>query len=315
MRADRLITILLLLQYRREMTAGEFAEELGVSERTIYRDIEALCEIGIPIYADRGAAGGYRLVEDYRSDLDGLTRDERSALNLLDLPEPLTDLAIGRQLRNALLKLYSAGASGPQRVLLDWTSSTRTESTPVLQHLYDAIEGECRVRLRYRLWGFLDVETEAAPYGLVLSGGAWHLVCETNGRLRAIAVGELTDMEVRSESCSRPPDIDLKATWAKLSEAAAPRPSYVVTLRVAPRLGRASLEKIGLACTELESEAEGWRRVQLTFDHEQSALRAILGLGSAVEVVAPEALRLTVQDYAVQILRRYGQSVPDVTRP
>lgn len=316
MRADRLITIVLLLQHRREMTAGEFADELGVSVRTIYRDIEALCEIGIPIYADRGATGGYRLVEDYRSDLNGLTRDERSALNLLDLPEPLADLAIGRQLRNALLKLYAVQAPGRQRVLLAWSAArTRPQPAADLQRLYDAIERDRRVRLRYRLWGFLIVEMDAAPYGLVLCGDAWLLVCETNGRMRDIAVGELIGLDVLNETFTRPPNFDLKAIWAKLSEEASPRPSYTVTLRAAPHLRRASLEKLGLSYAELETEPDGWRRVQITFDHELNALKAVLGLGGGVEVVVPEALRLTVQDYAMQILHRYGHTISAITRP
>ena len=127
MRADRLLSILLILQQRREATAGELSRELGVSVRTIARDLEALSMAGIPLYAERGAGGGWRLVEDYHTDLTGMTQPELQSLRLLNIPEALGALEAGAELRSALLKLFAAasrraesGSGQGQFILLDW---------------------------------------------------------------------------------------------------------------------------------------------------------------------------------------------------
>jgi predicted DNA-binding transcriptional regulator YafY len=129
MRADRLVAILMLLQRHGRLTARQLASTLEVSVRTIYRDMEALSTAGIPVYAERGASGGCCLVEDYRTDLTGMTTAEAQALLLLSAPGPLDSLGIGQELRAAFRKLYAALPNGLDRVaqpsnrmLLDWSA-------------------------------------------------------------------------------------------------------------------------------------------------------------------------------------------------
>src|SRR5579885_1992965 len=105
MRADRLLSILMLLQIRGHMTAHELAERLEVSERTIYRDIEALSVAGVPVYAERGPGGGCMLAEGYRTNLTGLTETEVRTLFMSGSPGPLADFGMGKALEAALLKL------------------------------------------------------------------------------------------------------------------------------------------------------------------------------------------------------------------
>jgi predicted DNA-binding transcriptional regulator YafY len=108
MRADRLLSMLMLLQARGRMTAQELARELEVSERTIYRDINALSASGVPVYAEPGPGGGCALLDSYRTDLTGLTADEARALFMLSIPAPLDQLGVTSELKAALLKLSAA---------------------------------------------------------------------------------------------------------------------------------------------------------------------------------------------------------------
>ena len=130
MRADRLISILMLLQARGKMTAGELAKELDVSERTIYRDVEALCISGVPLYAEHGPGGGLALLDSYRTNLTGMDEEELRALFMVfSLPGPLEPLGANLKLKSAMLKLSAAlpGARRSdeekvrQRFFLDWS--------------------------------------------------------------------------------------------------------------------------------------------------------------------------------------------------
>ncbi len=107
MRADRLLSILLLLQVRQRVTAGELARRLEVSERTIYRDMDALSSAGIPVFAERGHGGGWGLVGRYQTDLTGLNKAEIEAL-FLQPSGLLADLGLDKASTTALIKLLAA---------------------------------------------------------------------------------------------------------------------------------------------------------------------------------------------------------------
>ena len=181
---SRLISLVLLLQSRETMTAAELARELEVSERTVYRDVVALSAAGVPVYADRGRAGGYRLLGGYRTRLTGLTRDEAEALFLTGLPGPAGDMGLADAVASAELKvlaalppsLRDAPARTGQRFHLDVPGWFR-ESTPPrwLTELARAVWRDRVVELRYRR-GDREVTRRVEPYGLVLKSGTWYLV-------------------------------------------------------------------------------------------------------------------------------------------
>src|SRR5260221_11669649 len=108
MRASRLLSSLTTLQARGLTTAEALAEECGVSLRTIYRDIDALSAAGIPVLSERGAEGGYRLLDGYRTQLNGLSEKEAEALFLTGLSGPAADLGLGAVMAAAQNKLLSA---------------------------------------------------------------------------------------------------------------------------------------------------------------------------------------------------------------
>src|SRR5438067_12231787 len=108
MRADRLLSLLMLLQIRGRMPAHELAKRLEVSERTIYRDIEALNAAGVPVYTESGPGGGCVLAEGYRTNLTGLTEAEVRTLFMSGASGLLADLALGHALQAASIKLLAA---------------------------------------------------------------------------------------------------------------------------------------------------------------------------------------------------------------
>src|SRR6059058_3412157 len=183
-RASRLISLLLLLQTRGQLTAAELAERLEVSERTIQRDADALAAAGVPVEAVRGPAGGYRLAGGYRTRLTGLTADEADALFAAGMPGPAAELGLGGELAAARLKLLAAlpqelqeRATRSSRLFhLDTRGWFRAEDTvPHLPALAAAVWQGCRARIRYRERGRV-VQRTIDPLGLVLKGGAWYLV-------------------------------------------------------------------------------------------------------------------------------------------
>lgn len=311
MRADRLIQIVLLLQKRHRMSARELAEELAVSRRTIFRDIEGLCMIGIPIYAEQGTTGGYGLAEDYRTGLNGLTRDELGAMLAFGFPESLDDLEVGQKIKTALLKLYAVAAPRQRRIYLDWTPwGFGHEAVPHLQSLYRAIHEDRCIMIRYRLFGRIDIEREVEPYGLVAKAGVWYVVCAGSGRLRHYRASDLLDVCVLDKQFVRPSDFDLESFWKTLNvELGRETVKFRTLLRVAPTMYPWLPHLLGRYIPLLAEEADkdGWMRLELCFENFEAAREQILALGSGVEVLEPMALRLSVQDFAAQILHLYEQ--------
>ncbi len=212
MRADRLLSILLLLQTRGRMTARELAEHMEVSERTIYRDIEALGMAGIPVYAERGPGGGCTLLDGYQTRLTGLTEAEIRALFLLNMTHPLADLGLDKALDDALLKLSAALPAAQrqeaeqvrQRIYLDTT--TPQSSQPIAQHLQTlqaAIWQDRKLSLSYHAGDGTLSEQLVDPYGLVSTPLAWYLVGAVNGEKQVFCVSHLHEVASTAETFAR----------------------------------------------------------------------------------------------------------------
>src|SRR3954469_8391357 len=201
MRASRLISLLLLLQNRGRMTAQALADELEVSVRTVYRDVESLGAAGVPIYADRGPAGGYQLLDGYRTRLTGLTSDEAGTLFLAGVPGPAAELGLGSVLAAAELKLR-ASLPGEladradrvrERFHLDAPGWFRPdEPTPDLSTVAEAVWSSRRLEIRYRRWKApREVTRTLDPLGVVLKAGRWYLVAGSATRTTAYRVSNI----------------------------------------------------------------------------------------------------------------------------
>ena len=325
MRADRLLSLLMLLQTRGRMTAQELAGELETSVRTIYRDIDALSTAGVPVYAERGPGGGCALLDSYRTNLTGLTEDEVRALFMLSIPAPLAELGVSQELKAALLKLSAALPAARrhdeshvrQRIHLDWAGWHQPEEpVPHLQTLHQAVWQDRKLHVTYpvQIGPYArQFERLVDPYGLVAKAGAWYLVCAGDGRMRVQRVSRILEAHVASERFERPADFDLAVFWehwcARQEES---RPSYPVTARISPDLVPLLPlyfgERIHTAIAQAgPPNAGGWITLTLPFETAQAARERILGLGGAVEILEPEPLRKSVIDYAMQIVAFYGR--------
>jgi predicted DNA-binding transcriptional regulator YafY len=323
MRASRLVSLLLLLQTRGRLTAGELAEDLEVSVRTVYRDVDALSEAGVPIYAERGPHGGVRLVDGYRTRLTGLTEEEAKTLFLSGLPGPAAELGLGTVVAGARLKLLAAlppelrsrASRINQRFHLDapgWFQAS--ESAPHLQTLSTAVWEDRRVSVQYRRGPDRVVDRVLDPLGLVLKGGVWYMVASTNGQPRTYRVSRIASIDLRDDQFDRPEDFDLAAFWSD-SIAAYERSveRLEVVIRVRPDHLDALTDAVGQAAirgaTALpDSNPDGWSRLRLRLEWPDEAHEQLLRLGPAVEVVEPEELRHRVVEAAQGVLERYGRT-------
>lgn len=326
MRASRLVSLLLLLQTRGGMTAAELARELEVSVRTIHRDVEALAESGVPIYADRGPLGGIRLVEGYRTRLTGMTAEEAQALFLSGLPGPAAELGLGTVVAAARLKVLAAlpaelrgrASRLVERFHLDTTGWFQAgEPVPFLADLADAVWEAERVEIDYDR-GDRTVTRLLEPLGLVLKGGVWYVVGGVDGQVRTYRGSRMLRVTPTNERFERPDGFELGAFWSE-SSAAYERdaPRVEVTLRLPPdrleRLtGAVGAHVVNVAERLPEPDPEGWIRLRLRIEWPDSAPAALLAVGSDLEVLEPVDLRERIVRHARRVLDRYGASEPPV---
>ncbi len=321
MRASRLVSLLLLLQTRGQLTAAELAAELEVSERTIHRDVEALSASGVPIYAERGATGGFRLVDGYRTRLTGMTGEEAEALFLAGLPGPAAELGLGTVVAAAQLKVLASlppelrtrASRLVERFHLDAGDWFRaSQPVPHLAALSDAVWSATRITIEYDR-GEGATRRILEPLGVVLKAGIWYVVAAVDGQIRTYRVSRVVSAEPGDEHFERPAGFDLAAYWAE-SAAAYERdvPRIAVDVRVRPdRLGllRDAVGDAVLNAAEYltEPDPEGWLRLRVRLDWPDEAPLTMLRAGPWIEVLAPPDVRARLASAARAIVDRYAE--------
>jgi predicted DNA-binding transcriptional regulator YafY len=327
MRASRLLSILLLLQLRGRMTARELAVEAGVSLRTVYRDVEALSAAGVPVYGEPGPAGGYALVDGYRTRLTGLTADEAGVLFLAGMPGPAAELGLGALLASAELKVLAAlppglresAAQARERFLLDAPGWFReNDRPPHLATVAAAVWEQQPLRVRYRGRDGAG-ERIIDPLGLVLKAGAWYLVARAGGGLRTYRVSRVEALEVLEGGFQRPEDFDLTNYWRESSEGfLAQMYGDRATVRLSPRgLRHIShfLDDPWVVRTAITSAAppdqDCWTQVLVPIESVEIAVAQLLPFGPEAEVLAPAELRQRLAEVARKMARLYDEMRPD----
>ena len=322
MRASRLLSILILLQLRPQVTAPALAREFEVSVRTILRDMDELSAAGVPVVAERGSGGGFRLREGFATRLNGLLGDEAQALPLLGLPGAASELGLGQASQRLRLKLQSA-LPGDTAALagrlqarlhvdpLDWYQGG--EPAPHLPALAQAVLEGRRVELAYLSWKG-ERQWRAEPLGLVLKSGAWYAVVRAGARTMTLKVANIQSLQVTGEAFEGPAEFDLAAWWqASLQRFERELRPAVALLRVSAQGRRRLAEKgsyaaqaVAAAVPEKPPGDAGWARVKLPIESVDQAARLVLSLAPQAEALAPEPLRARVAEWAADLARRHA---------
>lgn len=299
---------MLLLQARGRLTAQQLADTLEVSVRTIYRDVESLSAAGVPVYGDAGPAGGYQLLDGYRTRLTGLTAGEAEALFLAGLPQAAAELGLGTVLATAQLKLQAAlpaelrdrSALIQQRFHLDapgWYYDG--DRVPHLTAVAAAVWEQQQIQIRYRRWKApAEVTRVVEPHGLVLKAGKWYLVARCDGQLRTYRVSQILELAETGRRFGRLPGFDLADYWAsqvtgfqdrlyqgeatvRLTPAGRQRAAEILSSAVATAIGR----------TATEPDSRGRVTAVIPIESRIHAHSELLRLGAEVEVLSPDDLR------------------------
>ncbi|WP_067496867.1 YafY family protein [Actinoplanes sp. TFC3] len=308
MRASRLVSLLLLLQTRGRMTARELADQLEVSIRTVYRDVESLGASGVPVYADRGPTGGYQLLDGYRTRLTGLTEAEAGTLFLAGVPGPAAELGLGSVLAAAELKLRAAlpgeladrADQVRDRFHLDAPGWFRAdESTPYLATVAGAVWQERQLEVRYRRWRApREVTRTLSPLGVVLKAGRWYLVAKSGDRVTAYRVVNILEAQLLEAVVVRPKEFDLARFWRDWTDR---YEQSVYTGRAIVRLTPEALARMPfifppeMARTAQayasEPGPDGWLTTEVPIESAKHGHIELLKLGADAEVLEPAELR------------------------
>ncbi|MGX7757555.1 helix-turn-helix transcriptional regulator [Streptomyces angustmyceticus] len=348
MKADRLLSILLLLQTRGRVPAGELAERLEVSTRTVYRDIESLSASGVPVYAERGRHGGIALLPGFRTDVTGLTTDEARALFILAARGAHTALGLDEALGSALRKVMAAlpaphrpaAELAGRRILVDpdkWLSGPRPAVD--LGELHTAVFTDRRLRIRYRHSGETRLRTYTVdPYGLVAKAGTWYLVADRRGRPQLFRADRVTSAALTDAPVRRRAGAELAGVWQQLRRQVEERPAQVrVVARIRrdrvdlavrilgpaltgpPRTGDGGDSGNGGATDGTGTGAEAgtgsdWAVIELAYP-VIGAVRQLLQFGDSLEVLDPPEARRVMAEGAAALTAVYADDRPGHPEP
>jgi predicted DNA-binding transcriptional regulator YafY len=326
-RASRLLSILLLLHTRGRVSAQQLAAELEVSVRTVYRDVEALGAAGIPVYATRGRAGGFELLDGYRTKLTGLTAQEAETLFLAGLPDAAADLGLGNVLAATQLKLLAAlppelrarAEHIRDRFHLDAPGWERAVDSPSsLAVVADAVWRQHRLAVRYQRANRHYVDRVLEPLGLVLKAGVWYLVASVPGDHddrrgpRTYRLSRVDAATTLDESFDRPEAFDLQQHWREYQQDYEHRLfRSSATIRLSAD-GRQLLFLIGSIAARAghaamgPADAHGWATTTIPVESIKHATHQLLQLGADVEVLEPVELRAAIARTATEMALSYG---------
>ncbi|OCC08169.1 YafY family protein [Streptomyces sp. PTY087I2] len=322
MRADRLVSLVLLLRQRGRLTADTLARELEVSTRTVLRDIEALSSAGVPVYAERGRHGGFALLPGFRTELTGLNHDEALALLAAGSGRGEQVFGLGSALASAMRKVVdalpeshqTAAGDAAQRFLVDpetdlLSRRTVTDEVPdaTMMAVRRSVLAGHKLRIHYAATGRAPQWRTVDPIGLVTVRDRGYLLATRSGEDRTYRLSRVLAAEELPEAAERPDRVDLDRIWRERSARFLSDDHITALVRVSP-LRREELLGTVRAVRAEGLEADGWSRLEVTFQDARHAEWALWQLGTDAEALAPQSLRSALRDRAATIVARYGDA-------
>lgn len=319
MRADRLVSMVLLLRRRGRMTAATLSRELEVSVRTVLRDIDALSTAGVPVYAERGRHGGYSLLPSFRAELTGLNHDEALALLTAGSGRGDQVLGLGSALASAIRKVVDALPDGHQAVagdaarrflvdpetdLLSRPVFTAELADPVLATIRRSVVAGTRLRIRYASEGRSPQWRTVDPIGLVTVRDTGYLLATREGADRTFRLSRIHAAQELAEPAQRPDEVDLRSLWDERRARFLAEGHLTVEVRVSPDR-RGDLLDTARAVRAEQTDPDGWARLEVTFEDLWHAEWALWRLGSDVEALAPPPLRAALHARAEAVADHY----------
>lgn len=318
-RADRLLNIMILLQNRGKITAGDLAYELEVSKRTIFRDMDALSSAGVPIISDRGKDGGWRLLDNFRNQLSGMKKEDIQTLFIFPSGEQLNDLGLNPQSLDTREKLLASIPEGyrdeaqriRERIYIDtstWRQSKeKIDSFKIVQR---AVWDNKKLLILYENTEGVQSERYIEPLGLVAKGNKWYLVASTEEGMRIFRVSRIQSATIKSETFKRPANFNLAAYWIQSkSRFIQNLPQYQVHVELSPDIIN-RLHFTGHFVRVINTQppnSNKWTPAILSFHHEQEAIEYILGFGDKIKIVTPDDLTEKVLSKAQSVIHFQGQ--------
>ncbi|SHE92735.1 Predicted DNA-binding transcriptional regulator YafY, contains an HTH and WYL domains [Marinomonas polaris DSM 16579] len=320
MRASRILKMLMMLQTHEKVTAAELADACETSIRTVYRDIEALSAIGVPVYSEQGVQGGYRLLQGYRTRLNGLSAKEAETLFLAGLSGPAQKMGIDTLLADAQLKLKAALPENirpeidrlQSRFLLDapnWFSDD--EKVTYLPDLMTAVLEQRCVVMQYQSWKG-EINRQLQPLGIVLKGGQWYLLAQVEKDVRTYRVSRIESLTLLDEVFERPKDFNLAAFW---QDSLRRMETIQFPIIAEVRLTVLGLKIMQYVCSsyavnqaQIEPMDEsGWHRARFPVGESVHGCAELLRFGAELEVIGPPELRAEMEKMVSSLARLYQQ--------
>ncbi|WP_369920060.1 helix-turn-helix transcriptional regulator [Marinomonas polaris] len=320
MRASRILKMLMMLQTHEKVTAAELADACETSIRTVYRDIEALSAIGVPVYSEQGVQGGYRLLQGYRTRLNGLSAKEAETLFLAGLSGPAQKMGIDTLLADAQLKLKAALPENirpeidrlQSRFLLDapnWFSDD--EKVTYLPDLMTAVLEQRCVVMQYQSWKG-EINCQLQPLGIVLKGGQWYLLAQVEKDVRTYRVSRIESLTLLDEVFERPKDFNLAAFW---QDSLRRMETIQFPIIAEVRLTVLGLKIMQYVCSsyavnqaQIEPMDEsGWHRARFPVGESVHGCAELLRFGAELEVIGPPELRAEMEKMVSSLARLYQQ--------
>ncbi|MFG1947246.1 helix-turn-helix transcriptional regulator [Nonomuraea sp. NPDC048826] len=323
MRADRLVSLVLLLRQHGRMSATALARELEVSTRTVLRDIEALSAAGVPVYAERGRNGGFALLPGFRTELTGLNHDEALALLVAGSRRGAQAFGLGSALASAMLKVVDAlpesyrdtAAGAAERLLIDPETDLLSrrlteEEVPdaVVAAVLRAVFAGRRLRIHYAAEDQAPKWRTVDPIGLVTVRDRGYLLATRSGADRTYRLSRVLAAEELPEPAQRPDRVDLDRAWQERSTRFRAGGDQVTVLVRLDPARREDLVGTALAVLSEEADADGALRLEVTFQDPRHARWALWQLGTFAEALSPPWLRAALHDRAAAIAARYAAS-------